>query len=98
MRARRTFSQKFKRQVVESVLSGSVSQVELSLKYEVLPCLFQDGKENTNRARSFKNNMDITRFEFKLHKLKRVVGELIMENRMIRQVTELVEKEKKKSP
>ena len=39
--------------------------------------------------------MDITRFELKLHKLKRVVGELIMENRMIRQVIELVENEKK---
>jgi len=28
MRARRTFDEKFKRQVVESVLSGSISQVK----------------------------------------------------------------------
>jgi len=35
MRARRTFDEKFKRQVVESVLSGSISQVELACKYAI---------------------------------------------------------------
>ena len=39
--------------------------------------------------------MDITRFELKLHELERVVGELTMENRMLRQVIDLVEKEKR---
>ncbi|MHB8280086.1 MAG: transposase [Candidatus Humimicrobiaceae bacterium] len=39
MRARRTFDEKFKRQVIESVLSGSVSQVELALKYTISPLL-----------------------------------------------------------
>ena len=42
--------------------------------------------------------MDITRFELKLHELERVIGELPMENRMLRQVIDLVEKEKKRSP
>ncbi|MCL5771268.1 MAG: hypothetical protein M1479_03225 [Actinobacteria bacterium] len=39
--------------------------------------------------------MDITRFELKLHELERVIGELTMENRMLRQAIDLVEKEKK---
>ena len=39
--------------------------------------------------------MDITRFELKLHELERVVGELTMENRILRQVIDLAQKEKK---
>ena len=42
--------------------------------------------------------MDITRFELRLHELERLVGELTMENRMLRQVIDLGEKEKKKNP
>jgi len=34
--------------------------------------------------------MDITRFELKLHELERVVGELTMENRMLRQITDIL--------
>src|SRR4030066_1059218 len=96
MRARRTISEKFKRQVVESVLSGSVSQVELSRKYEVSPLLISRWKREYKQGKFFENNMDITRFELKLHELERVVGELTMENRMLRQVIELAQKEKKR--
>jgi transposase-like protein len=95
MRARRTFDEKFKRQVVESVLSGSISQVELSRKYAISPLLISRWKKEYKQGKFFENNMDITRFELKLHELERVVGELTMENRMLRQVVELVEKEKK---
>jgi transposase-like protein len=98
MRARRTFDEKFKRQVVESVLSGSISQAALSRKYEVSPLLISRWKKEYKQGKFFENNMDITRFELRLHELERVVGELTMENRMLRQVIELVEKEKKKSP
>lgn len=95
MRARRTFSEKFKRQVVESILSGSISQVELARKYEVSPLLISRWKREYKQGKFFENNMDITRFELKLHELERVVGELTMENRMLRQVIDLARKEKK---
>ena len=95
MRARRTFDEKFKRQVVESVLSGSVSQVELARKYTISPLLVSRWKKEYKQGKFFENNMDVTRFELKLHELERVVGELTMENRMLRQVIDLVEKEKK---
>ena len=39
MRARRTFDEKFKREVVESVLSKGVSQMELARKYTISPLL-----------------------------------------------------------
>ena len=95
MRARRTFDEKFKRQVVELVLSGSVSQVELSRKYEVSPLLISRWEKEYKSGKFFENNMDITRLKLRLHELERVVGELTMENRMLRQVIDFVEKEKK---
>jgi len=95
MRARRTFDEKFKRQVVESVLSGSISQVELARKYTISPLLISRWKKEYKSGKFFENNMDTTRFELKLHELERVVGELTMENRMLRQVIDFVEKEKK---
>jgi len=95
MRVRRTFDEKFKRQVVESVLSGSFSQVELARKYTISPLLVSRWKKEYKKGKFFENNMDVTRFELKLHELERVVGELTMENRMLRQVIEIVEKEKK---
>ena len=95
MRARRTFDEKFKRQIVESVLSGSISQVKLTRKYEISPLLISRWKKEYKQGKFFENNMDITRFKLRLHELERVVGELTMENRMLRQVIDLVEKEKK---
>ena len=62
MRARRIFDEKFKRQVIESVLSGSVSQVELARKYTTSPLLISRWKKEHKKGRFFENNMDITRF------------------------------------
>ncbi len=76
MRVRRTFDEKFKKQVVESVLSGSVSQVELARKYAISPLLISRWKKEYKQGKFFENNMDITRFELRLHELERVVGEL----------------------
>ena len=53
MRARRTFDEKFKRQVIESVLSGSVSQVELSRKYTISPLLISRWKKEYKSGKFF---------------------------------------------
>jgi len=37
MRVRRTFTNEFKREVVELVVSGKVSQLEISRKYNISP-------------------------------------------------------------
>ena len=39
--------------------------------------------------------MDLTRFELMLDELERAVGALTLENRMLRQLINMVEKEKK---
>ena len=95
MRIRRIFDENFKRQVVESVLSGSISQAELARKYAISPLLISRWKSQYKQGKFFENNMDITRFELKIHELERVVGELTMENRMLRQAVDIAQKEKK---
>ena len=62
---------------------------------EVSPLLISRWKKEYKSGKFFENNMDITKFELKLHELERVVGELTMENRMLKQVIDLVGKEKK---
>jgi len=37
MRVRRSFSDDFKKQVVESIVSGSATQAELSREYKISP-------------------------------------------------------------
>ncbi len=54
MRVRRTFTNEFKREVVEAVTSGQVRQLEMSRKYGISPVLSPDGKGNTARASSLK--------------------------------------------
>ena len=63
------FDEKFKRQVIESLLSGSVSQGELGLKYTISPLLISRWKKEYKQGKFFENNMNITRFELKLHEL-----------------------------
>ena len=72
-----------------------MSQVELARKYAISPLLISRWKKEYKQGKFFDNNTDTTRFELRLHELERVVGELTMENRMLRQVIDLVEKEKK---
>jgi len=50
MRARRTFSEKFKRQVVESVLSRSISQVELTMENRVLRQVIDLGEKEKKES------------------------------------------------
>ena len=45
MRTRRAFDEKFKRKIVESVLSGSIRQVELARKYAISPLLISRWKK-----------------------------------------------------
>ena len=71
------------------------ARLKLSRKYAISPLLISRWKKEYKQGKFFENNMDVTRFELKLHELERVVGELTMENRMLRQVVDLVEKEKK---
>jgi len=98
MRARRTFTNEFKREVVELVVSGKVSQLEISRKYSISPVVISRWKSEYHQGKFFENNdPDTTRLEIRLRELERLIGELTVENRTLKKIIELVEPQKKAS-
>lgn len=45
MRIRRTFSQEFKREIAEAIVSGKATQLELSRKYTIAPVIISRWKK-----------------------------------------------------
>ncbi|MCJ7472157.1 MAG: transposase [Actinobacteria bacterium] len=96
MRVRRTFTNEFKREVVELVVSGKVSQLEMSRKYGISPVVISRWKNEYQQGKFFENtSLDTTRLEIKLRELERLIGELTVENRTLKKIIELVEPQKK---
>ena len=96
MRVRRTFTNEFKREVVEAVTSGQVRQLEMSRKYDISPVVISRWKKEYLEGKFFENNNpDTTRLEIKLRELERLIGELTVENRTLKKMIELVEPQKK---
>jgi len=96
MRARRTFTNEFKREVVELVVSGKASQLEISRKYNISPVVISRWKGEYHQGKFFENNNpDTTRLEIRVRELERLIGELTVENRTLKKMIELVEPQKK---
>lgn len=96
MRVRRTFTNDFKREVVEAVASGQVSQLEMSRKYNISPVVISRWKKDYREGKFFENSSpDTTRLEIRIRELERLVGELTVENRTLKKIIELVEPQKK---
>jgi len=96
VRVRRTFTNEFKREVVEAVASGQVRQLEMSRKYGISPVVISRWKREYLQGKFFENNSpDTTRLEIKLRELERLIGELTVENRTLKKIIELVEPQKK---
>ena len=45
MRVRRTFTSEFKREITEAIVSGKISQLEVSRKYGILPVVVSRWKK-----------------------------------------------------
>ncbi len=96
MRARRTFTKEFKRELVELVVSGKANQLEISRKYNISPVVVSRWKNDYHQGKLFENsNPDTTRLEIRLRELERLIGELTVENRTLKKMIELVEPQKK---
>lgn len=96
MRVRRTFTNEFKREVVELVISGKASQLEISRKYSISPVVISRWKNEYHQGKFFENtNPDTTRLEIRVRELERLIGELTLENRTLKKMIELVEPQKK---
>ena len=98
MRLRRTFSQEFKRETTEAIVSGKVSQLEVSRKYGISPVIISRWKKEHCSGKFFENtNPDYARLSIKIKELERMVGRLTMENDTLKEIVKLVEPQKKAS-
>lgn len=76
MRVRRSFSKKFKREIVEAIASGSATAVEISREYSISPVVISKWKRDYKTGKFFENTdaSDIVKLELKVRELERVVG------------------------
>jgi len=96
VRIRRTFTNDFKREIAEAVISGQAFQLEISRKYGISIVTISRWKKEYKAGKFFENkNPDTTRLEIKVKELEHLVGELTVENRTLKKIIELVEPQKK---
>ena len=97
MRARRSFSNDFKKQVVESIVSGSATQAEMAREYKVSPVLINKWKKDYKSGKFFENvnSHDMAKLELRVRELERLLGKITLENEMLKKIRDLGTKEKK---
>lgn len=96
MRVRRTFTNEFKREITETIVSGKISQLEVSRKYGISPVIVSRWKKEYYAGKFFENtNPDYARLSIKVKELERMVGKLTMENEVLKEMVKLVEPQKK---
>ena len=97
MRVRRSFSDEFKKQVVESVVSGSATQAEIAREYKISPVIITRWKKDYKAGKFFENvdSYDMAKQELRIRELERLLGKLTLENEMLKRARDLNTKEKK---
>ena len=96
MRTRRSFTVEFKREITEAIVSGKISQLEVSRKYGISPVIVSRWKRQYYSGKFFENtNPDYARLSIKVKELERMVGRLTMENDALKEMVKLVEPQKK---
>jgi len=96
-RERRSFSNDFKKQIVESIVSGSATQAELAREYRISPVLINKWKKDYRAGKFFENvdSRDLAKLELRIRELERLLGRLTLENEMLKKIRDLDTKEKK---
>ena len=91
MRARRSFSNDFKKQVVESIVSGSATQAEMAREYKVSPVLINRWKKDYKTGKFFENvsSHDMAKLELRVRELERLLGKVTLENEMLKRARDL---------
>ena len=97
VRQRKSYSSDFKKQVVESILSGSSSQAELAREHKISPVMINRWKKDYKAGKFFENvtSTDMAKLELKIRDLERLVGKLTLENEILKKIRDLDTKEKK---
>ena len=91
MRTRRTFDDEFKAKIVETIAAGAASQAEISRKYGISPVMIGRWKREYSSGKFFENtkNTDIAGIKIRMAEPERLVGELLLENKMLKKAKEL---------
>jgi transposase-like protein len=91
MRVRRTFNNDFKAKIVEMIAARAATQAELSRKYGISPVMIGRWKREYSTGKFFENanNADIASIKIRMAELERLVGELLLENKMLKKAKEL---------
>ena len=97
MRVRRSFSNDFKKQVVESIVSGTSTQAEMAREYKISPVLINKWKKDYKSGKFFENvnSHDMAKLELRVRELERLLGKITLENEMLKKIRDLGTKEKK---
>lgn len=97
MRVRRSFTNEFKKEVVEAIVSGSATQAELSREYSISPVVISKWKKDYKTGKFFENvdSQDMAKLELRVRELERLLGKLTLENEMLKRARDLNTKEKK---
>jgi len=98
-RERRSFDNDFKKQIVESIVSGSATQAELAREHRISPVMINRWKKDYKAGKFFENvsSSDMAKLELRIRDLERLVGRLTLENEMLKKIRDLDTKEKKDS-
>jgi len=75
VKKRRSFNKEFKREIVETVVTGLASAAELSREYHISLILISKWKKDYKAGKFFENDnsTDIARLELKVRELERLV-------------------------
>ena len=97
VRERRSFGNDFKKQIVESIVSGTATQAELAREYRISPVLINKWKKDHKTGKFFENvdSHDMAKQELRIRELERLLGKLTLENEMLKRARDLDTREKK---
>jgi transposase len=84
MRNQRTFSQEFKRQVVEELISGESHPAQLCRRHNISPSLLYHWKKQYSRGRYNNEPTAEAALKDRIEKLERLVGKLTLENEFLK--------------
>ena len=84
MRNQRTFSQEFKRQVVEELLSGESRPAQLCRRHKISSSLLYHWKRQYGRGKFNNEPTAEATLKDRIEKLERLVGRLTLENEFLK--------------
>ena len=84
MRNQRTFSQEFKRQVVEELLSGESHPAQLCRRHNISSSLLYHWKKQYSRGKYNNEPTEEGALKDRIEKLERLVGKLTLENEFLK--------------